>query len=82
MDAFAFIRTVAKCGFRSTPNLMKYHPEKTEHGWEMADENGMFEAVGTSIVFDTKKACKAFIDSIREEKGFDELAATERSHDN
>lgn len=60
---------------------MKYHPEKTEHGWEMCDENGMFEAVGTSIVFDTKKQCQAFIDSIREEKSFDELAAMERKHD-
>ncbi len=61
---------------------MKYHPEKTENGWEMADENGMFEAVGTSIVFDTRKQCKEFIDSIREPKPFDELAAMERQHDN
>lgn len=61
---------------------MKYHPEKTENGWEMADENGMFEAVGTSIVFDTKKACKAFIDSIREPRAFDELRAMESRFDN
>lgn len=61
---------------------MKYHPIKTENGWEMADENGMLEAIGTSIVFDTKKQCRAFIDSIREPKSFDELAATERLHDN
>jgi len=61
---------------------MKYHPEKTEHGWEMADEQGMFEAIGTSIVFDTKKQCQAFIDSIREPKPFDELAAIELRHNN
>jgi hypothetical protein len=60
----------------------RLHPAKTERGWEMADEQNMFEAEECSPVFDTKKACQAFIDSIREPRAFDELAAMELRHDN
>lgn len=34
---------------------MKLHAEKTERGWELADETGTFEHETTSEVFATKK---------------------------
>lgn len=74
----------AGSGYASAVNqikIMKYHPVKTENGWEMADKHGMLEAVGTSQEFKTKRECQAFIDSLREPNPFDELAATERLHD-
>ena len=34
---------------------------KTERGWEMADDNGIFESLETSPVFKSKKACEDMI---------------------
>lgn len=57
--------------------LMKLHPEKTERGWEMADETGTFESFATSSVFVTKAQCQIEIN--REQSGcqWDELRALE-----
>lgn len=38
---------------------MKLTPQKTERGWELADETGTFESEETSLVFRTKAEAQA-----------------------
>jgi|HubBroStandDraft_2_1064218.scaffolds.fasta_scaffold64026_1 hypothetical protein len=65
--------------FASQPNnKMKFHPEKTDRGWEIADETGTFEPLDQSEVFVTRRECQAAIDeAVFVIHGFDELRAME-----
>lgn len=47
-------------------------------GWEIADDNGIFESEADSIVYPTKKACQDAINAQNSgNRGFDELKALE-----
>jgi hypothetical protein len=56
--------------------------KRSEKGWEIADDNGIFEDESISTVYPTKKACQDAINAQKiQSRGFDELRATEAKFD-
>jgi len=58
----------------------RLHAAKTERGWELADNDGIFEAEENSIVYATRREAEIAANQI-EERGFDELRAMEARYE-
>jgi len=57
---------------------MKLHPSKTERGWELADENGIFESEETSTVYESRREAQIAADKSNSRgQEFDEYRAME-----
>jgi hypothetical protein len=57
---------------------MKLHPSKTERGWELADEKGIFESEETSTVYDSRHEAQIAADKANSRgQEFDEYRALE-----